>query len=367
VNRKLKIITSLLLTAVFAAVFASCSKGPRAIKTPGGYRIETFIPKGTLLMGISDGSAVGIGGGSRIYFAQGPKDRWAIKTPGGYSIETVLIPKGTFLMGSSDGSSVGIGVPGTDPDATPAEPGRESYETQHRVTLSKDYYMSKYPITNAQYAGFLNHAGVDATGAKTGIQGGKTLIMASVYFNDYNDYCDWGLHYNGNRWEPVGYKNHPVMKVSWYGAKAYAEWAGGDLPTEAQWERAARGGVENRPFGIGDGKRLTGDMANFTDIYADCTTAVGAYSGYANAYGLYDMHGNVYEWCLDRWDRNSNYANLPSTDPVGTTGSDRVLRGGGWNGGWDVGIAQYCRSASRFSGHPDRCGGYVGFRVVFYP
>jgi formylglycine-generating enzyme required for sulfatase activity len=131
-NRKLKIITGLLLTAVFAAVCVSCSKGRRAIKTPGGY-----------------------------------------------SIETVLIPKGTFLMGSSDGSAVGIGVPGTDPNATPAEPDRESDETQHRVTLTKDYYMSKSPLTNAQYAGFLNDAGVDGTGARADIQDGQILIEAS--------------------------------------------------------------------------------------------------------------------------------------------------------------------------------------------
>ncbi|MDR1096993.1 MAG: formylglycine-generating enzyme family protein [Tannerella sp.] len=296
-NRKLKIITNLLLTAAFTAIFASCSKGPRAIKTPDGY-----------------------------------------------SIETVLIPKGTFLMGSS---AVGIGVPGT-----------ESNERQHRVTLTKDYYMSKYPITNAQYAGFLNHAGVDDTGIKADIQDGQILIEASS--GDY----DWGLHYNGNRWEPAaGYENHPVIRVSWYGAKAYAEWAGGDLPTEAQWERAARGGVENRSFGIGDGKELTREMANFQEN-AGHTTAAGAYPDYANAYGLYDMHGNVLEWCLDRWDDSSNHANLPSftdpDDPVGIIGYRCVLRGGNW-----VFDARRCRSAFRSYGHPDIRSYYVGFRVVF--
>jgi formylglycine-generating enzyme required for sulfatase activity len=295
-----------------------------------------------------------------------------VKSTDEYRVETVLIPKGTFLMGSSDGSAVGAGTPDIDPNATPAEPNRLADETQHRVTLTQDYRMSKYPITNAQYAEFLNHAGIDGTGAKASIQGGEILIWAS------SDNDDWGLHHNGDRWEPAaGYANHPVIYVTWYGAKAYAEWAGGDLPTEAQWERAARGGVENMPFGIGNGKVLTGAMANFwgrypydlarggeytntSGAYLRRTTAVGAYSAYANAYGLYDMHGNVYEWCLDWPD---SYASSPVTDPVGaTTGSNRVLRGGSWGF-----YARYCRSAIRDYHSPDYSSNIVGFRVVFRP
>jgi hypothetical protein len=140
----------------------------------------------------------------------------------------------------------------------------------------------------------------------------------------------------------------------------------------------ARGGVADMPFGIGNGKVLTGDMTNFwgrypydldrdgqyedaSGAYVGGTTAVGAYSGYANAYGLYDMHGNVYEWCLDQWDDNS-YAGSPVTDPVGTTGSTRVLRGGNW-----YYRALNCRSAYRFAYYPDDRYPFVGFRVVFCP
>jgi formylglycine-generating enzyme required for sulfatase activity len=274
-----------------------------------------------------------------------------------HRIETALIPQGTFLMGSST-----------------AEPNRDSDETQHVVMLTKDYRMSKYPITNTQYAEFLNHVRVGSSGAKAGIQGGETLIGAS------SGGYDWGLHYADNRWEPAaGYANHPVIYVSWYGAKAYAEWAGGDLPTEAQWERAARGGVENMPFGIGNGKVLTGEMANFygyypydfdrggayndpSGIYVGHTTEVGSYSAYANAYGLYDMHGNVWEWCLDQWNGSDNYASLPSENPVGTVGSFRVLRGGYW-----LNHARSCRSACRGSSYPDDRNYSVGFRVVFRP
>jgi formylglycine-generating enzyme required for sulfatase activity len=285
-----------------------------------------------------------------------------VDASGGYIVETVLIPKGTFLMGSSDGSAVGVGTPGTDPNATAVTEERSLSETQHRVMLTQDYYMSRYPITNSQYAAFLNDVEVDGTGAKATIQGGEILITASSGDIGY----DWGLHHNGNRWEPAAtYENHPVIFVSWYGAKAYAEWAGGDLPTEAQWERAARGGVENMPFGIGDGTQLTSAMANF-DGYVGHTTAVGAYSSYANAYGLYDMHGNVLEWCLDQWDGSDNYAGLPATDPVGTTGSQRVLRSGFW-----IGDARLCRSACRGGMPPDYRENFfsagIGFRVIFRP
>jgi formylglycine-generating enzyme required for sulfatase activity len=291
-----------------------------------------------------------------------------------YIVETALIPKGTFLMGSSDGSAAGKGTPGTDPNVTPAEPGRNNNERQHSVTLTRDYYMSKYPITNAQYVVFLNDMKIDATGAKAGIQGGQILIDSN------NIFFDWGLHYSNSQWEPaMGYENHPVIYVSWYGAKAYAEWAGGDLPTEAQWERAARGGIDNMPFGIGNGRTLTGNMANFygrspydldnggeyrdpDGIYLGHTTAVGAYSGYANAYGLYDMHGNVLEWCLDQcqWDDGNNYAGLPATDPVCTAGSSRVLRGG-----YRVSNARDCRSACRDGSIPASRYYDVGFRVIF--
>ncbi|MDR1197827.1 MAG: SUMF1/EgtB/PvdO family nonheme iron enzyme [Prevotellaceae bacterium] len=274
-----------------------------------------------------------------------------------YIVETVLIPNGTFLMGSPE-----------------TEPNRfTNRETQHEVTLTKDYWMSKYPITNAQYATFLNDVGVDGTGAKVDIQNGERLIESSSAYISY----DWGLHYNGNQWEPAAnYENNPVIFVSWYGAKAYAEWASGDLPTEAQWERAARGGVESMPFGLGNGKVLTSEMANFegthpydldkggtyndnSGVYVHRTTAVDAYPDHANAYGLYDMHGNVIEWCLDQWDGSSDYAGSPATDPVGETGLRRVLRGG-----YYLALAQTCRSAYRGSHAPaDR--DYYGFRIVF--
>ncbi|MDR1153833.1 MAG: SUMF1/EgtB/PvdO family nonheme iron enzyme [Bacteroidales bacterium] len=398
-KRKLNFMANLLITAAFAVVFASCGKDdPQPVPATGvtldrktltlvvggeetltaavnpddaADKTVTWTSSAPEVATVTGGVVTAVAKGTAtitVSTVNGKTDVCAVTVD--YRVETVFIPKGTFLMGSSDGSAVGVGTPGTDPNATPAEPDRLSIETQHIVTLTKDYHMSKYPITSAQYAEFLNAVEVDGSGAKADIQGGQVLISSGY---------GGGLHHPGSRWEPVGgYANHPVNYVSWYGAKAYAEWAGGDLPTEAQWERAARGGVENMPFGIGDGKRLTGAMANIyghypydldrggtyedaSGTYLDHTAAVGAYSGYANAYGLYDMHGNVFEWCLDC---HSSYASSPVTDPVGAaTDSYRVIRGGYWGH-----YAQDCRSAYRNNIElPDGRYGSLGFRVVFYP
>ncbi|GHU79442.1 hypothetical protein FACS1894145_3600 [Bacteroidia bacterium] len=283
-------------------------------------------------------------------------------------IPVAYIPKGTFMMGS----------PST-------EPNRYSDETQHPVTLTKDFYMGKYPVTNAQYAAFLNANTIGNNGLwASGSYPAQRLVSASS--GSYN----WGLNWdNGNnKWVPVsGYDNHPVIYVTWYGADEYARWVGGSLPTEAQWEYACRGDYPNKatevntlPFGIGTGRKLTGDMANFyatypydldnghsgnyndpsqSGLYKGATTAVGSYPD-ANNYGLYDMHGNVFEWCSDWY---GNYDSGSVSDPKGSaTGSARVLRGGNWSLN-----AQNCRSAFRDYGSPGSANGSVGFRVVFVP
>ena len=172
----------------------------------------------------------------------------------------------------------------------------------------------------------------------------------------------WGVKWDTNKWIPQpGYEDHPVVWVTWSGAKAYAEWAGGSLPTEAQWEYACRGDKGSLPFGVGDGYKLDNTLANFdwkyswswdgssptaditdTGTFPGVTQAVGSYS--PNSYGLYDMHGNVLEWCLDNSDWvPADYGEASVTDPTGpSTGYDRVLRGGYYGLS-----AQYCRSAYR--------------------
>ncbi|GHU66985.1 hypothetical protein FACS189413_00940 [Bacteroidia bacterium] len=283
-------------------------------------------------------------------------------------ISLAFIPKGTFMMGSPT-----------------SEPYRYSDETQHPVTLTKDFYMSKYQVTNAQYAAFLNANNIGNNGLwASGSYPAQRLVSAS------NGSYNWGLNWdNGNKkWVPVsGYDNHPVIYVTWYGADEYARWVGGSLPTEAQWEYACRGDypdkateVNTPPFGIGTGRKLTGDMANFyatrpydldhnpsgdydnpsqNVLYQGKTTAVGSYPD-ANNYGLYDMHGNVYEWCSDWY---GNYDSGSVSDPNGSaTGSNRVFRGGGW-----ISYALHCRSAFRNNINPVNAYDDLGFRVVFVP
>jgi formylglycine-generating enzyme required for sulfatase activity len=241
------------------------------------------------------------------------------------------------------------------------EVSRNTDETQHTVTLSA-FRMSKYEITNAQYAAFLNAKSIGSNGVYTaGAYPTQALIYASVSY-------DWGLHYTNNQWVPVaGYENNPVIYVTWYGATEFATYAGGALPTEAQWEYACRAGTTT-PFHTGN--CLTNLQANYywANPYSTCTNTnttcqfftqpVGTYT--ANAYGMYDMQGNVWEWCSDWY---GTYPTTAQTNPTGAaTGWYRVSRGGSWADG-----AQYCRSAYRSSAGPSYDYWGLGFRVVLVP
>jgi sulfatase modifying factor 1 len=234
----------------------------------------------------------------------GDKD-FSIKKP---IIEFVDIPAGTFTMGSPS-----------------SEKGRKDDEIQHQVTLSA-FKMSKYPITLEQYGLFC-----DATGRTK----------------------PWG----GER------GNLPVSRVTWYDAAAYAEWIGCRLPTEAEFEYAARAKTTT-PFYTGD--CLTSEQANFNgeEPYANCAKSedrnkslpVGSFP--PNAFGLYDMHGNILEWINDWY---GEYNVNEKINPKGPEkGTNKIIRGGGWhNAAWE------CRSAYRGGGlYPGTRGTGIGFRIV---
>jgi len=222
-------------------------------------------------------------------------------------IITALIPAGTFTMGSPA-----------------SEVGRRSDETQHQVTLSA-FKMSKYEVTFEQYDLFC-----DATGrSKPNDEG-------------------WG---RGNR---------PVINVSWHDATAFAEWMGCRLPTEAEWEYACRAGTTT-PFSTGN--NLTTSQANYDGNYPYNNNAKGEYrkktlqvgSFAANAYGLFDMHGNVWEWCSDWY---GDYSTSAQTNPKGaSSGSHRVIRGGSW-----IINAPSCRAADRYDITPVYRNSTIGFR-----
>ncbi len=215
----------------------------------------------------------------------------------------VRIPAGTFRMGSND------------PEAfIDEQPVRSVYVNA--------FSMDRYEVTNAEYKQF-----VDANR-----QWQKGRIQARYHDGGYLK------HWNGNNY-PSGKANHPVIYVSWHAARAYATWAGKRLPREVEWEKAARGGLEDRKYPRGNS--IDAGSANYGNGVGG-TTSVGQYP--ANGYGLFDMSGNVWEWCSNMYDNIEN---------------SRILRGGSWSS-----HALDARVSFRGADLPTFTSDDVGFRCV---
>ncbi len=257
-------------------------------------------------------------------------------------IEKVLInaANASFIMGSPE-----------------TEEGHFADERQHKVSFTKNFYMSTYEITNAQYAKYLNITGYRPTDSFTIGEGENKLTY--VYVKE-NDTCGVYFNYNLAKWVPAdNMDNNPAVHITWFGAKAFAEYVGGDLPTEAQWEFACRAGTTTA-FSFGDDVALFDEYGVYeNNCEGNHASAVGTKK--PNAWGLYDMHGNANEWCLDLWDMLSEWPEEDLVDPVSPTpGGFNLIRGGSW-----FSSALYCRSAVRIVGQPDYATDDSGFRVVF--
>ena len=247
----------------------------------------------------------------------------------------VLIPAGEFQMGSDDRDA--------DADEQPV----------HTVYVDA-FFMDVQEVTNAEYKAFL----LD--------EQNKEWRKDSIdrRFADDGDYL---AHWRGNNY-PAGQANHPVRYVSWYAAMAYAQWAGKRLPTEAEWERAARGRRSGAKYPWGD--TISSVNAKYDADAAD-TQDVRSYP--PNDFGLYDVTGNVWEWCLDAYVENvytsearrnpisggqtisslmSNFENVPAA-------TDRVLRGGS-----HLSPAQFSRVANRNRHSPAASVFDQGFRCA---
>ncbi|MCC7011181.1 MAG: SUMF1/EgtB/PvdO family nonheme iron enzyme [Planctomycetes bacterium] len=233
-------------------------------------------------------------------------------------LRLALIPAGKFTMGSPE-----------------SERGRQDTEgPQHEVTLTRDFHLSVTTVTNAQYELYLH----DAKGAK------EPALWSNRKYNQ---------------------PQQPVVGVSWGDARAYCEWATrklaatGDrrvvrLPTEAEWEYACRAETTSR-FWSGDGDPDLERVGWFGEGPSGAAHPVGEKP--ANSFGLFDMHGNVWEWCSDWF---GTYAADRQVDPAGPkTGSARVLRGGSF---WFIAVR--CRSAARFRLDPGYRLDFFGFRVA---
>ena len=266
-----------------------------------------------------------------------------------------LIPAGEFQMGSNDEGTRDNEQPRTGQGNFVREsccPHDEHFNEQPLHTVYVDaFYMDKYAVTNAQYKKFV----------EANPQWQKNRI--SLKYHDSRYLMDW----KGNGY-PSGKGNHPVVYVSWYAAMAYAKWAGKRLPTEAEWERAGRGSLVGKKYPQGD--TITPLDVNYYNGTFRGTTPVGSYP--ANAYGLYDMAGNVWEWCLDNYD-SGFYAKSPYRNPISGAAIDvrldtyrevewfyqPVLRGGSY-----VCAVRRARVASRGYGTPTHTNFDVGFRCV---
>jgi len=246
-----------------------------------------------------------VGGGPTINL---PKER-TVNLGGGVKLEMVLIPAGEFMMGSPD----------SDKSAAADEKPR------HRVRITTPFYLGKYPVTQEQW---------------TALMGNNPSFFK-------------------------GPKN-PVENVSWDDGVLFFrrlnEQAGGgkfQFPTQAQWEYACRAGSTTR-YCFGDDDPGLNDYGWYDKNAAGTTHPVGQKK--PNAWGLYDMHGNVWQWCADWYDRGY-YARSPGDDPAGpATGTERVSHGGCWFSG-----AGSARSANHGRIEPGHRGSHIGFRAALDP
>lgn len=254
----------------------------------------------------------------------------------------LLVRAGEFSMGSIKSLDAFA-----DPDEIP----------QHTVYID-NYWIDQNEVSNAQFARFLSAKGNQ-------VEGGAPWLVTSSGFPH--------IRLVNGQWSiDTGFASHPVVGVTWYGANAYCDWAGRRLPTEAEWEKAARG-LDGRFYPWGDGKP-SGTQANFADkslnrTWSDrtvndgyeFTAPVGSYPAGMSVFKALDMSGNVWEWVADFYDEAWYSQAGTWRNPTGpSTGTYRVARGGGW-----ANEAVDLRAADRYKNSPINVDGDLGFRCAW--
>ncbi len=279
------------------------------------------------------------------------------------TMKLARIPSGKFKMGSDERQN-----------------GHEYPEFRHEVTISKPFFMGITPVTVDQFAAFVKNTGYKTDAEKEGWANAMTVVEGVTF----------PRRTGGLSWRKTSFKqkgDHPVVNVSWNDAQAFCKWLSTKsgkavhLPTEAQWEYACRANTQTAyPWGDNpnDGKGwANGADQSYKKLFPDppgstwdffawddgfvFTSPVGNFK--ANNLGLYDMIGNVWEWCSDGY---GFYEKVPVKDPTGSPEGKggitiRVLRGGSWSC-----LPEGCRSASRFHCYPTGRSEDFGFRVVVW-
>lgn len=267
-------------------------------------------------------------------------------------MKLVPIPSGEFTMGSPAG-----------------EKGRRPDEPQRPVKITRNFLIGQHEVTRGQFRQFVSATNYK-TDAERGIRGGYG------YDEQTGQLAGPDKKYS---WRETGFAQtdqHPVVNVSWNDAIAFCKWLSDKdkltyrLPTEAEWEYACRGGTTTT-YSYGNDPEKIIEFGNIVDALAKLKfpdrTSVSGKDGFVftapvgsfrpNAWGVYDMHGNVWEWSADWFGPPSTE---PQTDPQGPeTGKDKVIRGGDWYHDWS-----FARSAQRFPIYPGLCRRHAGFRVV---
>ncbi len=283
----------------------------------------------------------------------------------------VYVPAGEFLMGSTD-AEVAQALKGCSDSGWPYCDVINAEKPQHTVSLDA-YWIDKTDVTNAMFAQFLQATSYKTDAEKKGYAYvlNPSKELATLPWEETSG-ANW-QHPRGPGSDIKGLDDHPVVQVSWNEAKAYCEWAGRQLPTEAQWEKAARG-TDGRKYPWGNDP-VAGNWLNFADKnlairQADktvddgyqFTSPVGHYPKGASPYGALDMAGNVAQWVAD-WYDEKYYASSPGQNPAGpASGQYRAVRGGAWlTGAWHV------RTAYRGNEDPGFGLDFIGFRCVRSP
>ncbi|GAA1382174.1 formylglycine-generating enzyme family protein [Kitasatospora putterlickiae] len=277
---------------------------------------------------------------------------------------TVLLPGGEFLMGTEDAE----GFPGDG-------------EGPVRAVRLTPFRIDTHAVSNDRFAAFVADTGYRTEAERLGWSYVFASFLPAALRRDAPrpERTPWWCGVEGAAWnrpegpgsDVAGRGDHPVVHMSWNDAAAYAAWAGKRLPTEAEWEYAARGGLEQARYPWGDELDPAGEYRCniWRGTFPARNTAADGFRGTApvdafepNGFGLYNVSGNVWEWCADWW-TTDHPADRPLVDPAGpAAGTDKVIRGGS-----HMCHRSYCnryRVAARTANSPDSSSGHAGFRCA---